>query len=77
MDDFVRVEPGDSLWSIARATLPDGAPDIAIAAATARLYAGNRRTIGDDPDLIIPGQRLRISPTTAHPTATTPLSEDR
>jgi len=73
---FVRVQPGDSLWGIARATLPDGAPDFAIAAATARLYLANRPTIGDDPDLIIPGQRLRI-PSTNHPTATTPLSEDR
>jgi len=73
---FVRVRPGDSLWSIARATLRDGASDIAIAAETARFYAVNRATIGDDPDLIVPGQRLRIPPTT-HPAATTPLSEDR
>jgi murein DD-endopeptidase MepM/ murein hydrolase activator NlpD len=34
-----------------------------------RLYAANRKTIGADPDLILPGQRLNLrakAPTTAH-----------
>jgi murein DD-endopeptidase MepM/ murein hydrolase activator NlpD len=33
-----------------------------------RLYAGNRATIGDDPDLILPGQRLSLR-TAAEPDA--------
>jgi hypothetical protein len=72
----VDVRAGDSLWDIARALSPDGARDSAIAIVVARLYAANRTTIGDDPDLIVPGQRLRVSPSITRPTST-PLSEDR
>jgi hypothetical protein len=39
------VTPGDTLWGIAGADWP-------------RWYAANRATIGADPDLIRPGQRL-------------------
>lgn len=57
--DLVRVHPGDTLWAIAAAHLP-GAPDnAAIAASWPRWYAANRHVIGPDPDLILPGQRLR------------------
>ncbi|MER6025741.1 transglycosylase family protein [Streptomyces sp. NPDC001851] len=38
------------------------------------LYAGNRATIGADPDLILPGQRLSLRGTTAG-SATTPAKE--
>jgi LysM repeat protein len=72
----VVVRAGDSLWRIARTALPDGAPDAAVATAVARLYAANRHVIGDDPDLIVPGQRLEIDLPTPRP-ATTPLREDR
>lgn len=54
----VVVRPGDTLWAIARAHLPDGAPDGTIAAAWPRWYAANADLIGPDPDLIRPGQHL-------------------
>jgi glycosyl transferase family 2/LysM domain-containing protein len=46
------VRPGDSLIAIAtRHRYPGGWP---------RLYAHNRRTVGQDPNLIFPGQILRL-----------------
>jgi hypothetical protein len=46
------VRPGDCLSTIAaHQRYPGGWP---------RLYAHNRRTVGQDPDLIYPGQRLRL-----------------
>lgn len=61
---IVQVRAGDSLWSIARDRLPEGAANAEIAAVVRRLYAVNRRTIGADPDLIVPGQRLQVGPPT-------------
>jgi hypothetical protein len=55
---FVTVARGDSLWSIAGRSLPPHAPDALVAARVREMYAANRRVIGDDPDLIFPGQRL-------------------
>lgn len=56
----VVVHRGDSLWSIAARHL---GPD-ASAAETARAwplwFEANRDLIGDDPDLILPGQVLRV-----------------
>ncbi len=51
----VVVRPGDSLWSLAGRHLraADAWPD---------LYAANRRLVGPDPDLIHPGQHLRLPP---------------
>lgn len=54
----VTVRAGDTLWSIARNELPNGSTDRAIAVRVDALYAANRRTIGADPNLIFPGQRL-------------------
>jgi nucleoid-associated protein YgaU len=53
----VVVRAGDSLWSIAR-THPDatGSVDHRWRA----IWAANRDVVGDDPDLIIPGQVLRL-----------------
>ncbi|MET1133470.1 MAG: LysM domain-containing protein [Aeromicrobium sp.] len=51
------VVPGDSLWSIVRDRSP-GADDARLDAAVDRWYRANRAVIGDDPDLIQPGQRL-------------------
>lgn len=52
------VRPGESLWSIAvaTATADDGDLDRRWRA----IWAANRELIGDDPDLILPGQRLRL-----------------
>ena len=49
----VEVQPGDTLWEIADARYGE-------ATRWPRIYASNRRVIGDDPDLIRPGQVLRL-----------------
>lgn len=54
----VVVRPGDSLWRIAAASLGPDARDVDIATATARWHRANQEVIGDDPDLLLPGQRL-------------------
>ncbi|NPC95940.1 LysM peptidoglycan-binding domain-containing protein [Nocardioides sp. zg-DK7169] len=59
----VVVAPGDSLWSLARADLvaqraPSDSP--AVEAHVRRLHELNRDRIGPDPDVIHPGQRLRM-----------------
>jgi nucleoid-associated protein YgaU len=54
-----RVRPGDSLWTIAEAHLPPGSGAPSIAEAWPRWWQANRHVIGDDPGLILPGQRLR------------------
>ena len=58
------VEPGDSLWRIAAFVLRgsgDGDPSsVDIARFWPAIYAANRDLIGDDPNLIFPGQRLLI-----------------
>ena len=60
----VVVQPGDTLWDIAARHLPPAAGSDAIGRACAALYDLNRAVIGDDPDLIHPGQRLRLPPLT-------------
>jgi hypothetical protein len=55
----VVVRPGDTLWDIAAAHLPGDPTTASVAAAWPRWYAANRRAIGPDPDLLLPGQRLR------------------
>ena len=59
----VEVMPGDTLWAIASRALPSDATDAQIAAATRSWHQANRAVIGDDPDLIVPAQRL-VPPTT-------------
>lgn len=56
------VRAGDTLWELARATLPADASDARIAAEWQRWYAANRAVIGADPDLLLPGQQL-VRPT--------------
>jgi len=52
------VKAGDSLWSIATEALPPDATPTHVATTSAAWYDANRATIGPDPDLILPGQRL-------------------
>ncbi|RZU15747.1 hypothetical protein EV645_3285 [Kribbella rubisoli] len=59
----VVVREGDSLWALAARELGAGASNEAIAARWPEWYAANRHVIGDDPDLILPGQVLRVPPT--------------
>ncbi|GAB3777423.1 LysM peptidoglycan-binding domain-containing protein [Nocardioides ungokensis] len=56
----VVVRAGDTLWDLATRTLPGSAPANEVAEAARRIYALNRAQIGPDPDLIRPGQRLRL-----------------
>ncbi|MFL6240059.1 MAG: LysM peptidoglycan-binding domain-containing protein [Actinomycetes bacterium] len=57
--DYV-VQPGDCLWAIARRQLGDGATTRAIALTWPQWYAANRASIGPDPNVLRPGQRLRV-----------------
>lgn len=54
----ITVRPGDSLWLISSSQLTATASNGAIADRVADLYDANRSTIGNDPDLIYPGQLL-------------------
>jgi resuscitation-promoting factor RpfA len=54
----VVVHRGDSLWAIAARALPPDATDADIARSVDAWYSANRQVIGDDPNLILPGQRL-------------------
>ncbi|WP_069169991.1 transglycosylase family protein [Streptomyces griseus] len=60
--DAYTVERGDSLSGIASAERVQG--------GWQRLYAANRSVVGTDPDLIFPGQRLRLDVAEAPSTAT-------
>jgi hypothetical protein len=53
------VRRGDSLWSIAARHLGHGASDGEIAQAWPAWFEANRTVIGNDPDLLRPGQLLR------------------
>lgn len=54
----VVVMAGSSLWSIAAEHLGPGATDTEIAESWPRWWEVNRDVIGDDPHLLLPGQRL-------------------
>lgn len=80
--DLVPVRRGDSLWSIAARHLGPTASDAEVAWEWPRWYAANRDVVGDDPDLLTPGQLLRPPsmsdsrpftphPSTPHPSAPT------
>ncbi len=60
----VVVHRGDTLWDIVGRALGPDATDLEVAREWPRWYAANRDVIGDDPDLILPGQVLS-RPTTA------------
>jgi len=52
------VVVGDSLWTIAAASLGDEPAPATVATETSRWYERNRAAIGPNPDLILPGQVL-------------------
>lgn len=54
----VVVAQGDTLWGLAAARLPGGATDATVAEAWPTWWAANRAVIGDDPNLLLPGQHL-------------------
>jgi nucleoid-associated protein YgaU len=55
------VRPGDSLWRIAERHLGHRATTTATAQEVARLWEINQQRIGTgNPDLIFPGQTLRV-----------------
>lgn len=58
-DALVVVTRGDTLWSIAAADLGPAASPAQIAAHWPRWYEANRRVIGPNPDLILPGHVLQ------------------
>jgi nucleoid-associated protein YgaU len=62
----VVVRRGDSLWRLASRALGHRSTDAAVAAEWPRWWAVNREVVGDHPELIYPGQRLRVPPR-AHP----------
>ena len=64
------VEPGDSLWAIAQERLGAGATPERIAEEVERIHALNRGRIADDPNLLFPGQELRLTAPGAQATAT-------
>lgn len=57
---LVVVAPGDSLWAIARTALGPGATDAEVASYWLQVYRLNHGVIGADPNLIHPGQQLRM-----------------
>lgn len=57
--DEVVVRRGDSLWSVAARHLGPDASEAEIARAWPAWFEANRTVIGDDPDLLLPGQVLR------------------
>jgi hypothetical protein len=85
------VEPGDSLWAIAQERLGAGATPERIAEEVERIHALNRGRIADDPNLLFPGQELRLAapgaqapaspqpvapePGSTEPAATEPVAE--
>lgn len=60
--DAVRVQPGDTLWGIARDSLPPHASAAEIDRRWREIYRANRTAVGADPDLIRPGLRLQLPP---------------
>ena len=63
-DTYV-VRPGDSLWSIARAH-PGATGSGSVERRWRAIWQANRDLVGDDPDLILPGQALRLPDGTDH-----------
>ncbi|WP_225224551.1 LysM peptidoglycan-binding domain-containing protein [Cellulomonas sp. JH27-2] len=74
-DDVVVVRPGDTLWSIAADHLGSDASTRDVAAAWPAWFHANADEIGDDPDHIVPGQRLTVPTSSARPRSSTTSTE--
>ncbi|MFJ6312276.1 LysM peptidoglycan-binding domain-containing protein [Pseudarthrobacter oxydans] len=61
-DEGVTVHAGDTLWDIAARHLGPGVSDLDIAHQWPRWYVANRGVIGQDPDVLLPGQILQPPP---------------
>lgn len=59
--DYI-VVPGDCLWTIAAHRLPATATAADVDREWRRIYGANRTLIGENPGLILPGQRLTLPP---------------
>lgn len=55
----VVVRRGDTLWDLAERSLPAGAGAAEVAEEWPRWWRANVDVVGDDPDLLLPGQVLR------------------
>lgn len=62
----VQVRPGDTLWGITTRLLPPGSTPAAVDRGWRRIARANADRL-PDPDLILPGTRLRVPPPTTHP----------
>jgi hypothetical protein len=61
------VGPGESLWSITQEQLgPNAAPD-RVADELGRIYGSNRDRIGGDPNFVLVGQEIIVSPAAVGP----------
>jgi nucleoid-associated protein YgaU len=58
----VVVQPGDTLWTIAARHLVPHADPAAVAAAWPQWWRANHSVIGNNPNLIHPGQHLAVPP---------------
>lgn len=56
------VNPGDSLWAISQERLHPSATPQQVMNEVERTFELNRDRIGDDPNLILPGQELLLPP---------------
>ncbi|TNB71632.1 LysM peptidoglycan-binding domain-containing protein [Arthrobacter sp. BB-1] len=63
--EAVTVQAGDTLWDIAARALGHGASDVDIALQWPRWYQANAALIGQNPDVLLPGQILQ-PPSSAH-----------
>jgi hypothetical protein len=63
------VVPGDSLWSISQQSLGSGASPDQVAYEAERIFWLNEDLIGDDPNLLLPGQELLLAPVAEQPPA--------
>jgi nucleoid-associated protein YgaU len=55
-----RVRPGDTLWGLAAAGLPEGSSAQQITRGWQEWYLANRRQIGPDPGLLLIGESLLV-----------------